>query len=87
MADGTVTFTFKTGRQVSTTGTYVREDNYLDANKRGRDYPSPLDFGKLQTVRSITFSPNPSGKAKTWASWTYFNNPNWEVDRFTDLQV
>jgi hypothetical protein len=82
--DGGVTFTYKTGKKSSTTGTYNKADNYLDARKKQGDYPTPLDF-KNKLVASITFTPNPAGKATEWTSWKYFNNGEWEADRFTEL--
>lgn len=35
-------------------------------------------------MASLTFKPGVGG-ASTWTGWTYLNNGQWEVDRFTDL--
>ncbi|RDZ27787.1 hypothetical protein [Lysobacter silvisoli] len=82
---GEVTFTLKSGKVCGPyQATYTAEDNYVDVTKGGKDYPTKLDFTKFKTVASITFKPG-VGKATSWTSWTYFNNGQWAVDRFTNL--
>jgi hypothetical protein len=86
---GGVTFGLKTGKTVGPfpgdleDGT-PKDGPYLDVTKGGKDYPTKLDFGKLKAVVSITFKPG-VGKGTTWTSWTYLNNGQWAVDRFTGL--
>ncbi|MEG3792263.1 hypothetical protein V1318_19255 [Lysobacter sp. CCNWLW3] len=82
---GAVTFTRTTGKVNGPyAATFSADDNMLDVTKGGKDYPTPLDFNKFKTVASITFKPG-VGKSITWTSWTYFNNGQWAVDRFTNL--
>lgn len=82
---GSTYFTLKSGKKVGPfTGSYSSSDNYLDVTKGGKDYPTKLDFTKFKTVADIRFEPG-VGKKSTWSSWTYFNNGQWAVDRFTNL--
>lgn len=85
LTSGSAYFSLKSGKQVGPySASYSKSDNYLDVTKGGKDYPTKLDFGKLDTVSGITFKPN-VGKSSSWSSWTYYNNGQWAVDRFTNL--
>lgn len=86
---GSAYFTYKTGKVGGPfNATYglvtVKDGYYLDVSKGGKDYPTKLDFGKFKTVSEITFKPH-MGKQSSWTSWTYWNNGQWAVDRFTNL--
>ena len=86
---GSAYFTLTSGKEVGPYSAVLgvaseRDGNYLDVTKGGKDYPTKLDFGKFKTVTGITFKPN-MGKSQSWTSWSYFNNGQWAVDRFTNL--
>lgn len=82
---GSTYFSLKSGKKVGPfTASYSKEDNYLDVTKGGKDYPTRLDFNKFKTVTDISFEPG-VGKKSSWSSWTYYNNGQWAVDRFTNL--
>jgi hypothetical protein len=83
MIPGEVVFTFTTGKKLHSTGNYDPEDNHLDVAKKGRDYPTRLDFRK-KLVTSITFTP-PTGRIRTWTTWEYFNHEQHVTDRFVNL--
>ena len=88
--NGGVTFALVSGKVVGPfNGTLTlstpKDGYYLDVTKGGKDYPTKLDFGKLKQVSSIIFKPHVGGGNKTWTGWTYLNNGQWAVDRFTNL--
>lgn len=87
--NGSVTFTFDTGKVVGPFNAVLAEATpkdglYLDVTKGGSGYPTPLDFNKFKTVKKISFSPG-VGKSQSFSTWTYFNHKEWAVDRFTNL--
>ena len=82
---GSTYFSLKSGKKVGPyASSYSKADNYLDVTKGGKDYPTKLDFNKFKTVSGISFEPG-VGKKSSWSSWTYYNNGQWAVDRFTNL--
>lgn len=90
MTIGSVYFTLTSGKVVGPfSGTLElstpKDGYYLDVNKGGKDYPTRLDFSKFKTVSQIVFKPG-VGKKQTWTTWSYFNNGQWQVDRFTNLR-
>lgn len=84
---GSVHYTLDTGKKPGPFNAVLNIEtsgNYLDVTKGSKDYPTKLDFGKLKKVKGITFKPG-VGSAVSWSSWTYYNNGQWAVDRFTNL--
>lgn len=82
---GSAYFNLTSGKKAKPyAGVYLKEDNFLDVTKGGKDYPTKRDFIKFKTVSEIVFEPG-VGKKSSWTSWTYFNNGQWAVDRFTKL--
>ncbi len=85
MPTGQVRFKLTSGKTVGPfRGDYHAEDNYIDVTKAS-GLPTKLDFEKFHMVTSIEFTPEPSGKTRTWTSWEYFNNGAWAVIRLTKL--
>jgi hypothetical protein len=85
LTSGSAYFSLTSGKEVGPyAASYSKSDNYLDVTKGGKDYPTKLDFTKFKTVTAISFAPG-VGKKSSWSSWTYYNNGQWAVDRFTNL--